>query len=235
MVLPAPCRPTEDAYYYDMWRSGLSRVKTIGAYWALLADIVPPERLPRFIAHLENPKEFNRPHRVPTLSADHPDYHEDGHYWKGSVWAPTNYMVLKGLDRVGYHALAHEIACNHLDNAVKVFNTTGTVWENYSSEHAKPGNPARPDFVGWTGLIPIAVLIEYVFGIQADAKNEEIVWRVNLTEEHGIEKYPFGGRFVDLHCEARENTAAEPVVTVKCDSPVRVRVIWEGGEKVYEA
>jgi hypothetical protein len=47
-----------------------------------------------------------------------------------------------------------------------------------------------------------------------------------------MEKYPFGGRFVDLHCEARENAAEEPVVTVKCDSPVRVRVIWEGGEKV---
>ena len=30
----------------------------------------------------------------------------------------------------------------------------------------------------------------------------------------------------------RENAAAEPVVTVKCDIPVRVRVIWEGGEKV---
>ena len=222
----------EDAYYYDMWRSGLSGVKSIGAYWSLLADIVPAERLPRFIAHLENPKEFKRPHRVPTLSADHPDYHENGCYWKGSVWAPTNYMLLKGLGRVGYHALAHEIACNHLDNAVKVFNTTGTVWENYSPELEKPGDPARPDFVGWSGLIPIAVLIEYVFGIQADAKNDEIVWRVNLTEKHGVEKYPFGGKFVDLCCEAREDTAAEPVVTVKCDSPVRVRVIWAGGEKV---
>ena len=224
----------EDAFYFDMWRSGLSGVKSIGAYWSLLADIVPEERLPRFIAHLENPKEFNRPHRVPTLSADHPEYHEDGAYWKGSVWAPTNYMVLKGLNKVGYHALAFDIACNHLDNAVKVFNQTGTVWENYSPEHLRPGKPAKSDFVGWTGLIPVAVLIEYVFGIQADAKNDEIIWRVNLTEKHGIEQYPFGGRFVDLICEAREDTQAEPVVTVKCDSPVRVRVIWNGGEKVIE-
>jgi len=218
-----------------MWRSGLSGVKSIGAYWALLADIVPAERLPRFIAHLENPKEFKRPHRVPTLSADHPEYTESGGYWKGSVWAPTNYMVLKGLHKVGYHALAHEIACNHLDNAVKVFNETGTVWENYSSEFVKPGSPAKSDFVGWTGLIPVAVLIEYVFGIHADAEHDEIVWRVNLTEKHGMEQYPFGGRFVDLICEAREDTKAEPVITVKCDSPVRVRVIWEGGEKMIEA
>ena len=43
----------QDAFYYDMWRLGLSGVKSIGAYWSLLADIVPPERLPRLIAHLE--------------------------------------------------------------------------------------------------------------------------------------------------------------------------------------
>ena len=30
----------------------------------------------------------------------------------------------------------------------------------------------------------------------------------------------------------REDTVEEPVVTVKCDGPVRVRVIREGGEKV---
>ena len=221
----------EDAYYYDMWRTGLNGVKSIGAYWSLLADIVPAERLPRFIAHLDNPNEFKRAHRVPTLSADHPLYEDRGGYWKGGVWAPTNYMVLKGLDRVGYHALAYDIGCNTLDNVVKVFNQTGTVWENYAPEYPKEGW-ARPDFVGWTGLIPVAVLFEYVFGIQADAKNHEIVWRVNLTERHGIEQYPFDGLFVDLLCEAREDASAEPVITVKCDSPVRVRIIWNGGEKV---
>ena len=225
----------QDAFYYDMWRSGLSGVKSIGAYWSLLADIVPPERLPRLIAHLENPSEFKRPHRVPTLSADHPEYHEDGHYWKGSVWAPTNYMVLKGLERVGYHDLAHEIGCNTLDNVVEVYRQTGTVWENYSPEHTCPGKPAKSDFVGWTGLIPIAVLIEYVLGIKADAKNDEIVWRVNLTEQHGIERYPFGGKSVDLVCAARQSADDEPQITVKCDTPVKLRVIWPGGEKVIES
>ena len=225
----------QDAFYYDMWRSGLSGVKSIGAYWSLLADIVPPERLPRLVAHLENPAEFKRPHRVPTLSADHPAYNENGAYWKGSVWAPTNYMVLKGLERVGYHDLAHEIGCNTLENVVEVYKQTGTVWENYSPEHTCPGNPAKSDFVGWTGLIPIAVLIEYVLGIKADAKNDEIVWRVNLTEQHGIERYPFGGKSVTLTCEARENADDEPQITIKCDTPVKLRVIWRGGEKVIES
>lgn len=42
-----------------------SRVKSIGAYWFLPADIVPIERLPRFIALPKNPKEFKGPHPVP--------------------------------------------------------------------------------------------------------------------------------------------------------------------------
>lgn len=213
-------------------RSGLSGIKTIGAYWTLLADIVPAERLPRFIAHLENPNEVKRPHRVPSLSADYPNYHKNGGYWKGSVWAPTNYMILKGLERVGYHELAHEIACNHLDNVVKVFNETGTVWENYAPELAKQGSYSKPNFVGWTGLVPIAVLFEYVFGIKADTEKNEIVWQVNLTQKHGVMKYPFGKHFVDLICEARESPAEEPHITIHCNTPIKMRVIWNNQECV---
>ncbi len=73
--------------------AGLSSVKTIGAYWALLAGVVPPERLARFVGHLDNEAEFKTPHRVPSLSRDHPHFSEYGHYWLGSVWPPTNYMV----------------------------------------------------------------------------------------------------------------------------------------------
>ncbi len=223
----------EDAFYYDMDRNNqLSGVKTIGAYWALLADIVPKERLPRFIAHLDNPREFKRPHRVPTLSADHPKYREEGGYWLGGVWAPTNYMLLRGLRKVGYEALAYDIALNTLENVVEVFKETGTVWENYAPEKKAPGDPAKPDFVGWTGLIPVAVLIEYVLGIHADMQRGEIVWRINRTERHGMERYPFGEQSVDLLCEARESSDAEPVVTVRSDSPVKVHVIWDGGEKI---
>jgi hypothetical protein len=48
-------------------RTGLSEVKTIGAYWTLLAGVVPQERLTKFVGHLDNPAEFKTPHRVPAL------------------------------------------------------------------------------------------------------------------------------------------------------------------------
>lgn len=48
---------------------------------------------------------------------------------------------------------------------LQVFNDTGTVWENYSPEEAAPGSPAKPDFCGWGGLGPVAVLFEFIFGL----------------------------------------------------------------------
>jgi hypothetical protein len=79
----------DSAFYYDRRPDGsLSPVKSIGAYWALLADAVPPARLEPFLAHLRNPAEFARPDRVPSLSADDPHYRPDGGYWLGGCGRP---------------------------------------------------------------------------------------------------------------------------------------------------
>lgn len=219
----------EDAFYYDLWRGDIqNHVKSIGAYWALLADLVPKQQLNRFVNHLDNPAEFNRPHRIPTLSADHPEYAENGDYWKGGVWAPTNYMVLKGLERHGYQDLAYEIAKNHLKQVVEVYKETGTLWENYMPERPAPGEPARADFVGWTGLSSIAVLIEYVLGIRADAKNNRIIWDVRHTEQHGIKNYPYGGQLISLECERRKSLDEEPKIHIISEKPIQVEVCWNG-------
>ncbi|MBQ8720273.1 MAG: glycoside hydrolase [Clostridia bacterium] len=223
------------AFYYDKRRDGtLSGVKTVGSYWTLLAGIVPEERIDKFVAHLDNEREFKRPNRVPTLSADHPEYNATGGYWKGAVWAPTNYMVLCGLNKYGYDRLAFEIASEHLDNVVKVFEETGTVYENYAPESAERGNPAKANFVGWTGLSSIAALFEYVFGIHPDAQNKKLVWQVNLTDEHGIRQYPLGDATVDIICEKRNSKDEKPVIHLTSDKPVTLTVIYNGKSEVYE-
>lgn len=221
----------ETAFYYDLWPNGeKSKVKTIGAYWALLAGIVPEKKLAAFVSHLENEKEFNRPHRVPTLSADHPEYQGDGGYWRGSVWSPTNYMVLRGLEHYGYYKLANEIACSHVERISKVFAKTGTLWENYAPETTQPGNPAKPEFVGWTGLSAIAVVIEQLFGIHSDMKKHYITWRITCTERHGVIRYPMGSDTVDLICPAHA-PCEKPQVEVNSTVPVTVEIIWPDGER----
>jgi glycogen debranching enzyme len=188
---------SETQFYHDLSPDGeLSPVKSIGAYWSILADIVPPERLAIMLQHLRDESVFNRPHRVPTQAADGKkdvDYYADGHYWLGGVWSPTNYMVLSGLSEQNAHDLAYEIARNHVDNVAKVFVDTGTLWENYAPESPGQGNPARSEFVGWTGVSAITIPIEYVVGIRLNYLQKQMTWHIRLTDErHGVLRYPLG-------------------------------------------
>ena len=42
--------------------------------------------------------------------------------------------------------LAREIAFNHLDMMARVFEMTGTFWEDYVADWASPGNHSKRDF-----------------------------------------------------------------------------------------
>ena len=225
-----------DRFYCDRSGDGaLNRVKSVGGYWALLAAVVPPARVAPFVAHLEDPRAFNRPHRVPSLSADHAAYDARGGYWKGGVWAPTTYMVLRGLTEVGRDALAHDIARNHVDNVVAVFDKTGTIHENYAPESAAPGVPSKPDFVGWTGLPPIAVLLEYVFGLRPDAPARRLLWDVRLLDAHGVRRYPLGADIsLELSCAARRAPSDPPRIEATASGPVELEVRWAGGSRVLK-
>ncbi len=223
-------------YYHDLRRDGtlIHNVKTIGAYWALLADVVPADRLPRFLSHLSDPSAFKRAHLVPSLSADTPGYDPDGGYWKGAIWPPTNYMLLRGLHTVGQQDLAHIIGRNHLDNVVAAHANTGTLWENYAPDFFGAGR-STPDFVGWTGVPPVAVLFEEVFGLRPITP-DRLLWDVRLTEAHGVARYPLGENLVlDLSCAPRDSADTEPFITVTANSPCSVEVVWATGRKTVSA
>lgn len=220
-------------FYFDRFRDGsLSDVKHIGAYWTLLAEMVPEDRRDAFVAHLDNENEFKRPNRVPALSADHPGYKTYDGYWCGNIWAPTNYMVLNALHRYGYDDLAFDIAKCAVDNAAEVFAKDGTIYENYAPEEARRGGDrVKTDFVGWSGLFPISMMLEYVFGIQPDAAAKTIVWDIRLTDRHGVSQYPLGDATLDLLCEARGSEEEKPVLHITSDKPVTVIVKWKGGSE----
>lgn len=214
-------------FYYDMYRDNrLSGIKTVASFWSLLSDVVPQERIRLLVGHLENENEFKRPHRVPSLSYDNPFYQSEGDYWRGSVWAPTTYMVLRGLDFRGYTREAYDIARNTLDNVVKVFIETGTFWENYAPEKAARGSYAKDKFVGWTGLVPISMLIEYVFGIRCNALEKTIEWNLFLDGEYGIDNLSFGEATVSL------KHYADGFVSIKTDKPITVKLIRNGKTEI---
>lgn len=156
------CWDDTDAFYYDLGYGEHIQRKHIGMYWTLLGKLVPDERLSQFLEHLKNPDEFYRRTPLPALSADDLDYKGWGDYWLGGVWAPTSYMVLKGLTAYGQDELASDLALKTYAAVAEVFEATDTFWENYAPDLISYGMPAKPDFCGWTGLVPIAIYREYI-------------------------------------------------------------------------
>lgn len=225
-------------FYYDLWKDGHhNMVRHVGAFWSLIAACAPEERASKMIAYLEDEGEFKTSHRVPTLSKSHPEFAPTGNYWRGAVWAPTNYMVLKGLDQYGRSDLSYTIAKEHVDAVVDVYRREDTLFENYTAEPGTDGKitkgtPAKRDFVGWTGLSAISILFEFVFGIKPDVVKNKITWYVNLLEEHGIQRYPFGKNGeLTLLCAQRKHPDAQPEITVSSNVPVELEIIWGSEQK----
>ena len=223
----------KDGFLYDQYAdNSLSTTQGIYAYWALHTNVLSKERLDKLVAHLTDTTKFNRPHRVPSLSHSHPKYKANGRYWVGGVWPGTNYMIISGLIDKGYRQLAWDITMNHYNNVLEVYKKTGTFFEYYAPESNNPGFMARKDFVGWTGLPPIAELIEYIFGIRANHEQNTITLDVNLLDAYGIDKYPYGqDELISFKVQKRSSKEEKPKVTIQTNVPFKVILLWSDKKK----
>lgn len=228
----------QEGFYYDLALHGkMSRVKTVGAYWTLLAKVAPEERAEKLVEHLQNPTTFGRLHPVPTCAADEPGYFSNGGYWRGAVWAPTNTMVIRGLENYGYKALAREIALKHLSIMSKVYEETGTIWENYAPDSARPGRNTdgslvNRDFVGWSGIGPILYFLEYGIGLKPDAARNELTWRISSNLRSGCERYRFNGHVANLIADPSPSRPLS--ILVESDGPFRLVVEYQNARNVLE-
>ena len=214
-------------FYFDLTVEGKQgTARTIAAFWTLLAGVASAEQADALVAELKDPKTFGRYHRVPTVPADQPAYNPAGGYWRGAVWSPTDTMIIRGLERYGKRELAREIAMEHLGRVAEVFAKTGTVWENYAPDSAAPGKPAKRDFVGWTGIVPILYLIEYAVGLQCDAVHNRLTWQLVSAERCGCERLRFNGHTVTLVADALDGQPQTRRVTVESDGEFQLIVEW---------
>lgn len=156
------CWHEGDGFYYDLGYGRQIRRKHIGMFWVMWAGIVPAQRLPRLLGHLTDPKQFWRRIPVATYPADQAAFDPAGGYWLGSVWAPTNYMIIRGLTVCGQHELSDRLARQYYWSVAEVFKQTGTFWENYAPDSLARGNQSARDFCGWTAVVPIALWHEVI-------------------------------------------------------------------------
>lgn len=195
----------DDNFYYDIdCNTGkFYKIATIASFWPLIAEVADKSQAKALLKELYNPKTFGG--RVPfvSLSRSDADYSKHGNYWRGSVWLPTAYATLKGLENYGFYNDAHSLSCTLLEHMYQTYKQflPHTIWECYSPEEFSPavneyadGSLVRPDFCGWSALGPIAVYIEFVLGFHTiDAFCKVVKWaKPDLKGEIGIKNLRFG-------------------------------------------
>ncbi len=189
----------ENAHIYatSLPNGGHNPNKIVTAFWPLWAGVVPPERVEALIQHLQDPRSFWRHHPLPSLAADSPFFRPEGEYWLGSTWPPTNYVAIKGLQRVGRHDLAYTLTAKHLHCVFEVWSHTGKLWENYCSERSTPGNNSASDYC-WAALGPIALLLEVMIGLEPAALRHTLRWQPPEGERIGVKHFALGEITISL-------------------------------------
>ncbi|MEI6914272.1 MAG: trehalase family glycosidase [Armatimonadota bacterium] len=186
-------------------------------FWPLISGVATVERASSLASHLVDPGSFNRPSGIASLSADSSGYSADtvDVSWHGGIWPPIQYMVIKGLQRAGNEGLAAYFAEKYYNSFLRAFVTDGDIKQALAPEANVMSGYSRA--VGWGGLAPIALLIEDIFGIRANAPSNEVFWSVRRLERHGLEDLRFGNNRVTLICGARKNQNTPCEITVECD------------------
>jgi glycogen debranching enzyme len=192
----------KEHFYFDLtYDEKFVPVKTIAGFWALISGVASFKKAKYLEKELNNKNTFNRLHRIPTLAATEKFYNWMGGYWKGSIWAPTNTMVIRGLEKFDLMETAYDIAMNDLNCMADVYKKTGTVWENYAPDSIAPGNDSQKDFVGWSGMAPILYLLEYAIGLKPDAETNSLTWNIRTNAKTGCENFRFNKHTITIIAE----------------------------------
>jgi putative isomerase len=84
--------------------------------------VAPPDRAKRLVEeHLLNEKEFWLAYPIASYAKTEPDYYQGSNHecnWRGSTWAPYNYMTFHGLMHYGMSDVAKELSSRLFEMAV---------------------------------------------------------------------------------------------------------------------
>lgn len=226
-------------FYFDFFsRSGADakvkyiNSKTAAAFWTILCGAATGQRLEAMIGHLYNPNEFYTCVPFATLSADDPNYDSAGGYWLGGVWAPTNFAAIRGLAENGRSELAREAAIRYLNAICAVCDDPSygnTIWECYSPSAYRPataenGEIVRADFVGWSGLAPVTMLIENIMGLHFNAQNNTVNFEMFPGQICGLKNMKFNGGNISVECKKYVPIAGQSVIEVTSDREFTLKI-----------
>ena len=128
-------------------------------FYALQADCVTETQKQRMMAeHLYNAEEFWGDYIIPTIARNDPAY-PDQNYWRGSIWAPTNYLTYAAMKHAGLKKECDDLTRKSEELLLKEWRLHGHVHENYSGYDGMGCGKWNSDkFYHWGGLLAYIAL-----------------------------------------------------------------------------
>jgi hypothetical protein len=136
-------------------------------FYALFSDSVSQDRAERMMKeHFYNPEEFFGEYIIPMSGRNDPGY-KDQSYWRGRIWAPTNFLAYLALRKAGQTEPRKVLAEKSLNLIMKEWTEKGHVHENFNGDTGEGCDVQNSDkFYHWGGLLSLIALMEdgYVEG-----------------------------------------------------------------------
>jgi len=129
----------------------LLKQPSIAGLMPLYAGCISKERAAVLVKQLENDNQFGPAYPVPSVPLDSPVF-DPARYWQGPSWVNTNWLIIDGLKRYGFH-----------DHAAALRETTlEMVAKSGLSEYFDPttGEPLGAQNFSWTAALTIDLLHE---------------------------------------------------------------------------
>ncbi|NLG28039.1 MAG: hypothetical protein GX557_09015, partial [Chloroflexi bacterium] len=129
--------------------------------YALLGRAASPEQAQRMVAeHMLNPDEFWGEWVLPTTPRNQPGY-GDQYYWRGRIWAPTNFLAYLGLRNYPLTEATSQLAARSVRLLLKEWRERGHIHENYNADSGEGCDSKNSDaFYHWGALLGLMALID---------------------------------------------------------------------------
>jgi len=138
----------------DLRDGSLSRRISPTNFYSLNADCVTETQKRRMMdEHFYNPDEFWGDFIMPTIARNDPAF-PDQDYWRGRIWAPTNFLAYIAMKNAGLKKECADFADKSEELLLKEWRLHGHVHENYSGIDGMGCGVGNSDkFYHWGGLL----------------------------------------------------------------------------------
>jgi glycogen debranching enzyme len=183
-------------YQYKFWDGSFYNRLSPLNFYPMMAGVPSKDQADKMLNLFFQKDKFGGEYMAPTISRDDPAFPAQG-YWRGTIWAPTNYLFFQGLRRYGTDARRQEFAAKSVALFMKNWNADGSCHENFNGI---TGEGRSDPHYTWGSLLCL-IGIENLCDIEPDG-------RLRLNGDSGvtvhIQNFHLRGKTYDLVVKPNE-------------------------------